>query len=77
MVHKGITEPVAETVRQAIEAAGLSKRQVAIRSGLAPTTLDRKLSGRTDFTLTELHALSVALDVEIYSLIPSGLDAVA
>lgn len=77
MVHKGITEPVAASVRQAIEASGLSKRQVAIRSGLAPTTLDRKISGRTDFTLSELHALSGALGVTVSSLIPSGLDAVA
>lgn len=77
MVHKGITEPVAQTIRDAIEAAGLSKRQVALRSGIAPTTLDRKLSGQTDFTLTELHRLAKALGVSVSSLLPAGLDAVA
>lgn len=73
MRHTEITEPVADRVRAEIAKLGISKRAVARRAGISPTTLYNKLAGRSDFTVVELHRIAVTLRVPTASLIPEDL----
>lgn len=47
-----------------INSAGVSIRAFAKQVGLSRTTLARKLSGESDFTLGEIAAISSALGYE-------------
>ena len=47
-----------------INSAGVSIRAFAKQVGLSRTTLARKLSGESDFTLGEIAAISAALGYE-------------
>ena len=46
---------VAEAVKSAIKAVGLSQREVATAAGIAPSTLSRRFTGRgRPFLVSEL-----------------------
>lgn len=47
-----------------INSDGVSVREFAKQVGLSRTTLARKLSGESDFTLGEIAAISAALGYE-------------
>lgn len=47
-----------------INSDGVSVREFAKQVGISRTTLARKLSGESDFTLGELAAISAALGYE-------------
>ena len=62
----------ASKIKTAIVALGKTVRGVARESGIPERTLVRKLSGDgMDLTLRELHAIAVALDVDVSALLPS------
>ena len=52
------TEWIAAAIRHALLDAGRTKRAVADETGIPYPTLNRKISGKRDFTLSEL--LSIA-----------------
>lgn len=50
-------------VNDAITDSGRTKRSIAEETGIPYPTLNRKLSGKTDFTLSELFLLAEAMQV--------------
>lgn len=63
------TERVAAASLSAMEARGISVYELARRTGIARSTLNRRLSGYSPFTLRELDAISTALNLEPGSLV--------
>lgn len=62
----------ASRIKTAIVALGKTVRGVAQQSGIPERTLVRKLNGDgLDLTLRELHAIAMALDVDVSALLPS------
>lgn len=55
------SQAVAAKVDAARETAGLSVLALSEQSGVARSTLDRKLKGVGDFTVREIKALATAL----------------
>jgi DNA-binding helix-turn-helix protein len=55
---------VQTELKARINSAGVSIRAFAKQVGLSRTTLARKLSGESDFTLGEIVAISAALGYE-------------
>ena len=55
-------------VGDAIKAAGLSQRAVAERCGIPLVTLNRRLTGRTAFTVIEVAAIADALGTSLLDL---------
>ena len=55
---------VQTELKARINSAGVSIRTFAKQVGLSRTTLARKLSGESDFTLGEIAAISAALGYE-------------
>jgi transcriptional regulator with XRE-family HTH domain len=60
-------EALERDVLAAFKASGLTVSQLLTKSGLSleRSTLQRKLSGQTKFTLPELEALARALDIPV------------
>lgn len=65
------SEELAETVKAALKAAGLSQRDAAEQSGVALTTLNRRLGG-DPFTYKELVALAKVLRVRVSALMSAA-----
>lgn len=59
------TQRTAQLVAAAIEAANESKQSIAKATGIPRVTLDRRLDGHAPFTVKELYAIAVALDVPV------------
>lgn len=59
---------IAAEVSRRIDAAGLSRRDVASRTGIALTTLTRRLTGTSPFSITELAAIAALLDTTVSGL---------
>lgn len=49
---------IAAAVRAALDRAGITRRDAALRTGIPLTTLQRRLTGRSPFLVTELSALA-------------------
>lgn len=62
-------------IKAAIDTAGLTREEVAARSGIAKTTLLRKLAGFVSFTLDDVASLAAVLNVEPDSLVEFRLAA--
>lgn len=60
---------VSETVKSAIKAAGLSQREVAERSGIPTTTLNRRLNTGSPFIYEELVAVARVIGRTVSDLI--------
>jgi ribosome-binding protein aMBF1 (putative translation factor) len=56
---------VGERIRTAREAAGLSQRNLASRMGTSQAAIARLEAGGVGATLTTLHRVAVALDLEL------------
>ena len=63
------TQRTAQLVAAAIEAANESKQSIAKATGIPRVTLDRRLDGHAPFTVKELYAIAVALDVPVESFV--------
>lgn len=65
-----INELAAAAVRDAYKAAGVTIDKLSEDTGIAFTTLKRRLSGRTSFRLDELVRIAQALEVPFSELVP-------
>ena len=72
-----IRNTTAENIRHAIMAADRSHRWVADRSGIAMSTLRRKLAGGADFGVLEVVRIANALNVHPADLLPAEFKAAA
>lgn len=59
------TQTLAARVSASRATRELSYETLAERTGIPRTTLQRKLGGRTEFTVSELDALSRVLDTPV------------
>lgn len=59
---------VAAEVSRLLGMAGISRVEAANRSGISPTTLDRRLTGHSPFTVPELDVLAALLGVTVSDL---------
>lgn len=57
---------VGASVREAREAAGLSQRELARRMGTSQAAIARLEAGGVGATLTTLHRVATALDLEVH-----------
>lgn len=74
-----VTNEVSKLVSNALTEASMSKLTLARESGIPYATLDRKIRGFTDFTISELFRVAKTLEVPLENLIPctSALPAVS
>lgn len=70
-VAEEFREAVAEEVRVMMARKRLSQSALAERAGMSTSTLARRLSGESDFTLGELFRLAQAFGVSTNKLIPA------
>lgn len=64
-----LTAQTAARVAARIEARGTTHAWVCRKTGIPRSTLVRRLSGRTSFTLAEVEALAAALETTASELI--------
>ena len=64
------TEWIAAAIRHALLDAGRTKRAVADETGIPYPTLNRKISGKRDFTLSELLSIAEATNTHPAAFIP-------
>lgn len=60
---------VARNVSAALSAAGIAQRDAATQTGIPLTTLSRRLTGNSPFTVTELDLIAGILGVTVSDLI--------
>lgn len=65
-----VSAAVSKTVAAAITVNGLTPHRISELAQIPRTTLNRKLAGRGEFTITELALIAEALDTTIGDLIP-------
>lgn len=66
-----ITRETAGLVQAALDAAGRTPLAASEHTGIPRTTLLRRLTGASPFTVAELERIALLLDVPVHSLIPS------
>lgn len=66
-----ITATVAQRVVAAMEATGATVKGLAHDSGVPRSTLQRRLLGRSSFTVDELDAICDALGITLSELLPA------
>lgn len=64
-----ITQGTARAVNLALESAGKSQLSASEQTGIPRTTLLRRLSGVSPFTVDELQRIADLLGVPVHSLI--------
>ena len=69
MVTPPTTRTVAERVRAAMEEVGQNPKSLAEDSGVPRTTLIRRLTGNSSFTLNEIDALAPHLGTTVSELL--------
>lgn len=80
-VHMDTTSPtettrrIAVAVTSALREAGISQDTAAERTGIARTTLKRRLSGNSPFKVSELDALATLTGTTLGALVQSAEDA--
>lgn len=74
-----ITGEIAHHTSIAIANAGVTRTDLAARTGIAYSTLNRKLDGRSDFSVQELVSVAEAIGAEplnfVQSLLKDALSA--
>jgi transcriptional regulator with XRE-family HTH domain len=70
METKTPRERVAAEVRACIARSGMKPTAIAQLTGIAQSTLSRKLSAQSSFDVDELHTIARALDVDVRSFFP-------
>lgn len=65
-----INRETATRVQAALDAAGRTPLAVSEQTGIPRTTLLRRLTGTSPFTIAELDLISGNLGVPVHSLIP-------
>lgn len=69
MVTPPSNHTVAQRVRDAMEEQGQTEKGLAEATGIPRTTLQRRLTGNSDFTVTELDALARHLGIALVDLL--------
>jgi transcriptional regulator with XRE-family HTH domain len=69
------TRRIAAAVTSALRASGITQDTAAERTGIARTTLKRRLSGLSPFKVSELDALATLCDTTVLALVQSAEDA--
>jgi transcriptional regulator with XRE-family HTH domain len=70
MTTLSTSQHTAASVRAEIARAGRTARSVALALGWSTSTMSRRLSGETEFTVSELATLATLLGVPITDLLP-------
>lgn len=63
-----VSRALSETISRRLTAASISQRTAAERTGIALTTLSRRLTGTSPFLATELAALAGLLGTTVSNL---------
>lgn len=66
-----ITRETARRVQAALDFAGRTPLAVSEQTGIPRTTLLRRLTGTSPFTVGELALIATFLDIPVHSLIPA------
>lgn len=66
--HQTVSQGMARAVAAALTGAGLSQRDAASATGIPLTTLSRRLTGRSPFTVTELAELATVAGTTVSAL---------
>lgn len=69
------TASVAESVDHLMDEAGESLLSLSTKTGIARTTLRRRLQNPTSFTVRELELVALALGTDVRALIPETVAA--
>lgn len=69
MVTPPSTQTVAGRVRSAMEEQGQTEKGLADATGIPRTTLRRRLTGNSPFTLNELDVLAPLLGISLVDLL--------
>lgn len=78
MTYTTTTERLAAEVRAQMGRGRTSLAALADTSGISESTLKRRLSGNSDFTVREVELIASALEVKpIDLLVPAYAEAVA
>lgn len=68
MVHLTPSDPLSRVIEASLDESGITLRQAADRTGIARTTLTRRLV-KGGYTISELEALADLLGTSVVSLI--------
>lgn len=63
---------LARTVSAALGGAGIAQRDAAARTGIPLSTLSRRLTGNSPFTVTELDLIADLLGVKVSDFFKVG-----
>lgn len=63
-----LSDRLADAIRDATTAAGVSQRELAARTGIPLVTINRKLNHASPFNAIELGAISEALGTSLVDL---------
>lgn len=63
------SQGIARVISQRLEAADISQRSVSADTGIALTTLSRRLAGKSPFGIDELEAIAALLGTTISDLV--------
>lgn len=69
MTYSTFSNRIAGEIRAELARQRMPVSDLSSGSGIALSTLSRRLTGRTDFTVSEVEAICVALDLPVVSLI--------
>lgn len=61
-------EALASVVSKAVKTANLSQREVADRTGIPLVTLNRRLTGRSAFTVPEVASVAEVLGLSVVEI---------
>lgn len=74
---EGTSKQIANAVRSAIEASGMSQAELAKLLHRSITTVERRLAGKRDFTVNEVILIARRLDRSVSSIIGDDVMSVA
>lgn len=60
---------IANAVKSALDRADISRREAALRTGIPLTTLQRRLTGRSPFLVTELSVLASVTGTTVSAIV--------
>lgn len=64
-----LAETTAENIRVHLREASITQKHLSWETGIPYVTLNRKLRGKQDFSLSEVYIIAKALKIEVSALI--------
>lgn len=64
-----LAEATAENIRTHLREASMTQKHLSWETGIPYVTLNRKLRGKQDFSLSEVYMIAKALKIEVSALI--------